>query len=87
MRSIPVGEFKDNASAFIAAAEAGEEIVITRHGKPAARIVPAALPDDRREQRFDRLWEGWMARLDGMRATGQTATDAERTAWKREGQR
>lgn len=43
MRQVPIGEFKDNASAWIAAAEAGEEIVVTRHGKPAARLTA---PDD-----------------------------------------
>lgn len=46
MRQVPVAEFKDNASAFIAAAEAGEDIVITRHGKPAVRLTAAV--EDRR---------------------------------------
>lgn len=39
MRQVPIAEFKDNASAWIAAAEAGEEIVVTRHGKPAAKLT------------------------------------------------
>ncbi|HEX8485085.1 hypothetical protein [Sphingomonas sp.] len=32
MRHVPIAEFQDNAVALLAAAEAGEEIVITREG-------------------------------------------------------
>ena len=32
-------------------AEAGEEIVFTRHGRPAARLVPAMPPPDERARR------------------------------------
>lgn len=34
MRSAPIVEVKSHFSAFLAAVEAGEEIVITRHGRP-----------------------------------------------------
>lgn len=50
MRRVAVAEFKDRASEFIASAEAGEEIEITRHGRIAARLVPPAR-DDQAEQR------------------------------------
>lgn len=40
MRSAPVVEVKSHFSAFLAAVEAGEEIVITRHGRPVAHLVP-----------------------------------------------
>lgn len=40
MRHVPVATFKDRVSEFIAEAQAGEEIVITRHGKEAARLLP-----------------------------------------------
>jgi prevent-host-death family protein len=43
MRRVAVAEFKDRASEFIASAEAGEEIEITRHGRVAARLVPPAI--------------------------------------------
>lgn len=37
-----VFDAKAQFSALVARAEAGEEIVISRHGRPAARLVPAA---------------------------------------------
>ena len=43
---IPVTEAKARLFELVRRAEAGEEIVLTRHGKPAARIVPAAPPPD-----------------------------------------
>lgn len=43
MRSVPVVEAKSHFSALLAAVEAGEEIAITRHGRPVARLVPAAV--------------------------------------------
>ena len=45
---IPVTKARTRLSGLIRRAEAGEDIVLTRHGKPAARLVPAApLPDER----------------------------------------
>ncbi len=41
MRSAPIVEVKSHFSAFLAAVEAGEAIVITRHGRPVAHLVPA----------------------------------------------
>ena len=48
---IPVTEARARLSELMRRAEAGEEIVLTRHGKPAARIVPAAPPPDERARR------------------------------------
>jgi prevent-host-death family protein len=42
MTSVSVFDAKAQFSALVARAEAGEEIVISRHGRPAARLVPAA---------------------------------------------
>lgn len=39
MRTVSVAEAKAHLSAVIDAARAGEDIVITRHGRPVARIV------------------------------------------------
>ena len=39
-KHVPVAAFKDRVSHFIAEATAGEEIVITKHGKEAARLLP-----------------------------------------------
>ena len=41
---ISVSDAKAKLTNLIARAEAGEEIVVTRHGQAAARIVPAAKP-------------------------------------------
>ena len=40
MRSIPVVDAKAHFSALLAAVEAGEQISITRHGRPVARLLP-----------------------------------------------
>ncbi len=85
MTSVPVGEFKDNASKFIAAAEAGEDIVITRHGKAAVRL--SAVTPTVAERSFDELWDMLMVQRERMRAEGRTSTNAERIAWKNEGRR
>jgi prevent-host-death family protein len=42
MTSVSVFEAKAQFSALIARAEAGEEITISRHGRPAARLVPVS---------------------------------------------
>lgn len=41
MTSVPMAEAKDRLSHYAAAAVAGEDVVITRHGKPYVRIVAA----------------------------------------------
>ena len=48
---IPVTAAKAQLTELVRRAEAGEEIVLTRHGKPAARLVPAAPPHDERARR------------------------------------
>ncbi|RWM88350.1 MAG: type II toxin-antitoxin system Phd/YefM family antitoxin [Mesorhizobium sp.] len=40
--NIPVAEAKAKLSELVRRAEAGEEIVLTRYGKVAARLVPPA---------------------------------------------
>lgn len=44
MRAIAVYETKNRFSEMIAAVAQGEEITITRHGMPVARLVASALP-------------------------------------------
>jgi prevent-host-death family protein len=41
-KHVPIATFKDRVSEFVAEAQAGEEVIITRHGKEAARLVPPA---------------------------------------------
>lgn len=43
MREVPLYDAKNKLSALVAEVEeSGREIVITRHGKPAARLAPIA---------------------------------------------
>lgn len=87
MRLVALSEAKDHLSEFVAAAEAGQEITITRHGKPAARLVAVdAQPDSRNAAKraaIERLAE---IRAE-LRALGMTATVEEMISWKNEGQR
>ncbi|OGA68877.1 MAG: hypothetical protein A3G83_14215 [Betaproteobacteria bacterium RIFCSPLOWO2_12_FULL_68_20] len=43
MESIGIYEAKSRLSQLVERAEAGHEVVITRHGRPAAKLVPARL--------------------------------------------
>jgi prevent-host-death family protein len=45
MTNIPVAEAKNHLSELIARVEAGEEIAVTRRGKPVARLVPVNVVD------------------------------------------
>lgn len=42
MRRVSLREANQNFARYVAAAEAGERIVLTRRGKPVAQLVPAA---------------------------------------------
>lgn len=40
MKHVPVATFKDRLSEFIAEAQAGQEVIVTKHGKPMVKLVP-----------------------------------------------
>lgn len=86
-RHVPISEFKDHASELVAAAERGEEIVITRHGKAAARLIATADTVASRKLLAREALARILARRKAMRAKGMTATIDELIAWKNEGQR
>ncbi len=44
MRSVSLAEAKAHLSELLGDVAGGEELVITRHGQPVARISPVALP-------------------------------------------
>jgi prevent-host-death family protein len=46
MKHVPVAAFKDRVAEYIAEAQAGEEVVVTRHGKPTVKLI--AVEEDRR---------------------------------------
>ena len=54
MRTIPINAAETNISALLAAAEGGEEIALTRHGRVVVRMLPgtrsAAAPRLRSEE-------------------------------------
>ena len=49
MQEIGAFEAKNRLAALLDRVEAGEEIVITRHGKPVARLVPNVEKADKSE--------------------------------------
>jgi prevent-host-death family protein len=85
-RHVPIADFKDHLSELIAAVEAGDEIVITRHGKAAAKVIPMVDEAALRRQRVDAI-ERIQAHIAQMRAEGRTASIEELIAWKNEGRR
>lgn len=86
-RHVPISEFKDHASELVTAAESGEEITITRHGKPAARLVaPLRVSEEQRTRAKAALARMAEIRAE-LRGMGMTATVEELIAWKNEGQR
>ena len=52
MKTIPLSEIKDDLSRFLRQAEK-EDIIVTRHGKPAGLIVGFASEDDWFEYRLE----------------------------------
>jgi len=86
MRNVPIAEFKDKMSEYIAAAEAGEEVIITRHGRAAAKLVPVVDTAALRRQR-ERAAARLAAHRRKMIRDGRTASIEELIAWKNEGRR
>ena len=52
MKEVPLSEVKDDLSRFLREAE-NQEIVITRHGKPAGVLIGFASEDDWLEYRLE----------------------------------
>jgi prevent-host-death family protein len=57
--SMSIAEAKSQFSSVVERAAAGEEITITKHGKPLAKIVPVAQThdQDRARRAFERMRE------------------------------
>jgi prevent-host-death family protein len=58
---ITVSDAKGQLTELVRRAEAGDEIILTRHGHPAVRLVPVTRPLERSQRR---------ALLDAVRAAG-----------------
>lgn len=65
---VSIAEAKNHLPELIRAVEAGEKVVITRHGKPVAQLTPP--PPERREIQWGamrdriRLLPGWDDPID-----------------------
>lgn len=84
MRHVPIAQFKDKMSEIMAAAEAGENVVITRHGRDYMKLVP--VEEDRMARK--------RAAMDALHALGREVrekhgptTAAEIREWIEEGRR
>lgn len=87
MRSVAMSEAKDHLSEMVAAAEAGQEIVITRHGKPAAKLVAVQPAEGERRKRAQAAFDQLADIRAQQRSLGMTSTIEEMIAWKNEGRR
>lgn len=87
METVGLFEAKTHLSELVARAEQGEEVIITRHNKPVAKLVPisAVSPElvARRRQIFDEL------RAIGreIEKRGGPLSVEEILAWRDEGRR
>lgn len=70
---ISVSDAKGQLTELVRRAEAGDEVILTRHGSPAARIVPIAAAPDRLARR--KLMES--IRRSGMSKAVQGAAAAQ----------
>ena len=69
METIGLFEAKTHLSELVARAERGEEVVITRHNKPVAKLVPVAAADQdaqSRREAVDQLLLGSQGRRLGL---------------------
>jgi prevent-host-death family protein len=80
MKTVSVHQAKDGFSALLQAVEAGEEVIITRHGKKIARIVHETDADLAQAER-DRLRQQAIADLRAFQAKVKPAVDGY-SDWK-----
>jgi prevent-host-death family protein len=55
MRTINIHEAKTHLSELVARAEQGEEVIITRHNKPVAKLVPVTPVDQDAQARREAI--------------------------------
>jgi len=78
MRHVQASEAKAKFAELLDQVEQGETIVITRHGKPIASVIPN---DENRRKRIEAAIEG----LRRLGKTGGKVTLEELLAWRHEG--
>ncbi len=71
-RSVGVRDLKTHLSEYLREIKKGKTIVITEHGKPVGRIIPAALPQADRIEAMRRAgiiaWNGKKPKMAATRA-------------------
>jgi prevent-host-death family protein len=87
MESVGLFEAKTHFSELIARAEQGEEVIITRHNKPVAKIVPITeVSPELFRQRLAAVAELQAVGRE-MQRRGGPITNEEVLEWVREGRR
>lgn len=87
METVGLFEAKTHLSELVARAEQGEEVIITRHNKPVAKLVPIGeVSPELVAQRLKAI-EAMQAIGRAIAARGGPVTDAEIQEWIREGRR
>jgi prevent-host-death family protein len=80
MKTVQASAAKTHLLKLLDEVERGETVVITRHGKPIARLVP---DEDQQEENARRA----IAEIKEMRKRAGSVTVAEILAWRDEGRK
>jgi prevent-host-death family protein len=80
MKEVQASAAKAQFAELLDEVERGETVVITRHGKPIARLVP---DPHQRQQDIEQA----IADIKAMRRPGRRATVKELLAWRNEGRK
>ncbi len=83
MSTVNLFDAKNRLSALIDQVEEGQEVTITRRGKPVARLVPVATQADRAQEAVAKLH----VLRQGIAARGQSFTWAELKEYRDTGRR
>jgi prevent-host-death family protein len=85
--SIGLFEAKTHLSELISRVESGDEVVITRHNKPVAKLVPMGDITPEQLKRRRKAVAAMQAIGADVAAGGRAITQAEIIEWIREGRR
>ena len=85
MDCVGLFEAKTRLSELVARVESGGEVVITRHNRPVAKLVPIAAPQPFDLAKRQAALAGIDALREQLRARHGSLTTAEIVSWVREG--
>lgn len=87
MESVGLFEAKTHFSELVARAEQGEEVIITRHNKPVAKLVPISEVSQELVARRRQILEELQAIGRGIEQRGGPLSVEEILQWRDEGRR